>query len=845
MPTVQDYYNLPAQYSLEDYTTSTPEGDQQAVSYAPGYAIDLLALRQKVLSGEATGYEREWYEQQANAARAIPVRDVSTLTYNAGEDAPDRLSGGSPDLGAIMLNLAEKMESGQASDQERTLFETTYRLLADQNWRASVPQESDRFSIMGDNLLSALGVLGLGATGGLAAGALAGGGLGLAGTLGSAGTLAGIAGSGASTLGGALQQPWLQQAGLALGALGGVAGGAGGLANMWGTGINSLTDAARLASSAGRITGALGSASGNEGLRQAARYLGQAGQLGSLGGGLLPTSLTDWSGTNAPLAANAAPDVSNLLSAADMATQRGGGMDYDYSWDYGGTQPYDNWSDGNVWAGGSPTFDESGGGGGFQNAYNQFLGWGGDERQTGWYQNADLDTSGGGGNWLNTIIGGLGAVGGFLGKNAGTLGPLVSTLGGVASGAIGSNAARDAAAQQTAALNRGIDLQTAQWLQQQANQAPWLQAGREALGHMQGRMAWSGPQQPGATPAISGANYQLPGTTPGWTPQAIDAGAYRWTPGQGPRAADYRYTPGQTPDAAPYASGLDLYRGAMPGTQVSTLTGQQVLDQDPGAAFRQSEARKALEGSAAARGGLLSGSTLGALQRQSQDLASQEYGNAWQRMMARDTEQYGRNWGQYQQAWNQGVQGTQLGMAANAQNFGQALSAAQLRESVHQQAQQMGWSQAQAEAAFREQMGQQASQQGFQQALAGQQWNQGQQQQWQQEQYARQLQDVQTRYGWDTAQNATDYQRQQIAYQQQLAELQRQWGQFSTLAGYGQTATNQVGNQGLYANEALGKLYSQLGTAQGTGTWGQAYPWQSVISGAGNNLQNIFRSLNA
>ena len=158
----------------------------------------------------------------------------------------------------------------------------------------------------------------------------------------------------------------------------------------------------------------------------------------------------------------------------------------------------------------------------------------------------------------------------------------------------------------------------------------------------------------------------------------------------------------------------------MPGTQVSTLTGQQVLDQDPGAAFRQSEARKALEGSAAARGDLLSGGTLQALQARSQDLASQEYGNAWQRMMARDTEQYGRNWGQYQQAWNQGVQGTQLGLQTTAQNFGQALSASQLREQVNQQASQQGWSQAQAEAAFREQMAAQAQAQNFGKALAGQ-----------------------------------------------------------------------------------------------------------------------------
>ena len=45
------------------------------------------------------------------------------------------------------------------------------------------------------------------------------------------------------------------------------------------------------------------------------------------------------------------------------------------------------------------------------------------------------------------------------------------------------------------------------------------------------------------------------------------------------------------------------------------------------------------------------------------------------------------------------------------------MSAAQLREQVNQQAQQMGWNQAQAEAAFREQMAQQASQQGWGQQM--------------------------------------------------------------------------------------------------------------------------------
>jgi hypothetical protein len=59
--------------------------------------------------------------------------------------------------------------------------------------------------------------------------------------------------------------------------------------------------------------------------------------------------------------------------------------------------------------------------------------------------------------------------------------------------------------------------------------------------------------------------------------------------------------------------------------------GQQDFEQDPGYAFRQAEGMRALERSAAARGGLMSGNTLKGIQRFGQDLASQEYGNAFNR----------------------------------------------------------------------------------------------------------------------------------------------------------------------------------------------------------------------
>ena len=57
----------------------------------------------------------------------------------------------------------------------------------------------------------------------------------------------------------------------------------------------------------------------------------------------------------------------------------------------------------------------------------------------------------------------------------------------------------------------------------------------------------------------------------------------------------------------------------------------QAFEQDPGYAFRMQEGMRALERSAAARGGLLSGNALRGITRFGQDLASQEYGNAFNR----------------------------------------------------------------------------------------------------------------------------------------------------------------------------------------------------------------------
>jgi len=62
-----------------------------------------------------------------------------------------------------------------------------------------------------------------------------------------------------------------------------------------------------------------------------------------------------------------------------------------------------------------------------------------------------------------------------------------------------------------------------------------------------------------------------------------------------------------------------------------TPFGMSQFQADPGYAFRLSEGMKALDRTAAARGGLLSGATLKGAQRYGQDLGSQEYQNAFNR----------------------------------------------------------------------------------------------------------------------------------------------------------------------------------------------------------------------
>jgi hypothetical protein len=80
--------------------------------------------------------------------------------------------------------------------------------------------------------------------------------------------------------------------------------------------------------------------------------------------------------------------------------------------------------------------------------------------------------------------------------------------------------------------------------------------------------------------------------------------------------------------------GLSGRTGAQGYGSAAKPFGEAEFKTDPGYAFRLSEGQKALERSAAARGGLISGGAMKAATRYGQEMGSQEYGNAFNRYQA-------------------------------------------------------------------------------------------------------------------------------------------------------------------------------------------------------------------
>lgn len=86
----------------------------------------------------------------------------------------------------------------------------------------------------------------------------------------------------------------------------------------------------------------------------------------------------------------------------------------------------------------------------------------------------------------------------------------------------------------------------------------------------------------------------------------------------------------------------ELQSGLAPGGEFNKNFTLADFNEDPGYQFRMDQGQKALEASAAARGGALSGGALKAISQYGQDYASNEYSNAYNRFNNDQTTRFNR-----------------------------------------------------------------------------------------------------------------------------------------------------------------------------------------------------------
>jgi hypothetical protein len=197
-----------------------------------------------------------------------------------------------------------------------------------------------------------------------------------------------------------------------------------------------------------------------------------------------------------------------------------------------------------------------------------------------------------------------------FGLSAAAIGGIAAGIGGVA-GAIGSSSAAGKAAKaQTAAAAQSADAQREAFNKQVQLQEPFRNAGLAAQNQLLTLLGIQ-PQSMAAGPPQRYDSFGRP----------IDAQGRIMRQG-----ANQNQNDGSIPQYNYSVDPNDPNFGS-----ATKAFGMDQFNADPGYAFRMSEGMKALERSAAARGGLLSGSTLKGITRFGQDTAAGEYQNAFNR----------------------------------------------------------------------------------------------------------------------------------------------------------------------------------------------------------------------
>lgn len=206
--------------------------------------------------------------------------------------------------------------------------------------------------------------------------------------------------------------------------------------------------------------------------------------------------------------------------------------------------------------------------------------------------------------------------------------PLIIGASAIGGAAIASSGAKSAAKTQAQAAQQANDTQLQIYQQQRADAEPWRQVGLQALAQMGSLYGFTVPgadQQPSASPA------NTPDMTAynSYQQQLLEAQNRAKMPGiWGIKGRQDLATLQANPLAMPTAQ--PTQQPAAGGNALANPTAW--LTQMPGYQFRLNQGLNAITGNAAARGMLNSGATLKGLTNYSQDYASSEFGNEWNRL---------------------------------------------------------------------------------------------------------------------------------------------------------------------------------------------------------------------
>jgi len=215
----------------------------------------------------------------------------------------------------------------------------------------------------------------------------------------------------------------------------------------------------------------------------------------------------------------------------------------------------------------------------------------------------------------------------------------------VLGGSLASSGASSAAATQAAAADRAAQLQKEMFEKQIGLQEPFRQAGMAGQNRLMELLGLRMPAQAGVggAPAMrSEADLRnalaSQYTTPGYS-KTVGSGVGGEYSVDVPAAIDEaRLSAAIQAAQAQDQAALTAYQAQQAQAAPSADFGKYARDfgmsdfqADPGYAFRLAEGQKALERTAAARGGLLSGAALKAATRYGQEAGSQEFTNAFNR----------------------------------------------------------------------------------------------------------------------------------------------------------------------------------------------------------------------